>query len=36
MAKIYKDIKLIFDNNMHKLTLLSRETFLAVVKINTD
>jgi hypothetical protein len=36
MAKIYKDIKLIFNNNKHKFTLLSRETFSAEMETNND
>jgi len=36
MAKIYKDIKLIVNNNIHKFTLLSREDFSAEMEINND
>ena len=36
MAEIYKDIKLIFNKNIEKFTLLSRETFSAEVESNTD
>lgn len=36
MAKIYKDIKMIFNNNIHKFTLLSRDMFSADMEINND
>jgi len=35
-AKIYKDIKLIVNNNIHKFTLLSREMFSAEMEINKN